>query len=153
MPLYDATCGEHGTFETLAKVGAPIVCPTCGKEARREVSLPAKTATLWSGGWRSGLNGSGFYSASAGQHVSDLREEERIMNSRGKINVKDLGGEAFEDSFIAGKQQERKEHEALAATWKANLTAFGGDKVRAMTETFPAKAMLEQANAHDSKET
>jgi hypothetical protein len=152
MPLYDATCREHGTFEVLAKAGAPILC-VCGAEAQRELSAPAKMATLWSGGWRQGLGGDGFFSHSAGQRVSDKREEERIMHSRGKINVKDLGGEAFEASFVAGKQREKREHDALVATYTDNLKTFGGDKTRAVTETFPAKAMLEQAATHDAKES
>lgn len=146
MPLYDFKCEDHGQWETLAKFDEQKPCPVCGTPGVRMVSLPAKMATLWSAGWNSGLSGNGFYSYSAGQQVSDKREEERIMRSRGKINVKDLGGEAFEDSFMSKKQTERKEHEALTATWKDNLTKFGGDKVRAMTETFPAHKMLEQSS-------
>lgn len=152
MPLYDFKCTEHGQWETLAKFDEVKPCPVCGTPGVRMVSLPAKMATLWNAGWNSGLGGSGFYSHSVGGRVSDKREEESIMKSRGCVNVKDLGGEAFEDSFMSAKRTERKEHEALAATWKDNLKKFGGDKVRAMTETFPAKAMLEQAHAHDAKE-
>lgn len=146
MPIYDFKCEEHGQWEALAKFDEQKPCPVCGTEGVRMISLPAKMATLWNAGWNSGLGSNGFYSYSAGQRVSDKREEERIMRSRGKINVKDLGGEAFEDSFMAAKQTERKEHEALASTWKDNLTKFGGDKVRAMTETFPAHKMLEQSS-------
>lgn len=152
MPLYDFKCENHGQWETLAKFDEQKPCPVCGTPGVRMVSLPAKMATLWSAGWNSGLSGNGFYSYSAGQRVSDRREEERIMKSRGFVNVKDLGGEAFEDSFMAAKQTERKEHEALARTWTDNLKKFDGDKTRAMTETFPAKQMLEQAHAHDAKE-
>lgn len=146
MPIYDFECEEHGVWETLAKYNEPKPCPVCGMPGVRMVSLPAKMSTLWNAGWNSGLSNNGFYSHSAGQRVSDKREEERIMRARGKINVKDLGGEAFEDSYIAGKQRERREHEALTATWKDNLAKFGGDKVRAMTETFPASKMLEQSS-------
>jgi hypothetical protein len=38
----------------------------------------------------------------------------------------------------------------MSKTYRANLAKFDGDKVRAVSETFPAHAMLEQAAAHDA---
>jgi|TARA_R110000868_G_scaffold175321_1_gene412295 putative FmdB family regulatory protein len=150
MPIYDFRCEQHGTWETLAKFDEVKPCPVCETPGVRLVSMPAKMATLWNAGWNSGLGGNGFFSYSAGQRVSSQREEERIMNARGKINIKDLGGDAFEDSFIAGKQRERDDHEKLVTTYQNNLKAAGGDKLRAVTETFPAHEMLKQAHAHDA---
>lgn len=68
------------------------------------------------------------------------------MNAKGFVNIKDLGGDSFEDSFIANAHREREAHEATLSRFNENVTAFGGDKIRAMTETFPAKEMLEQSN-------
>ena len=151
MPLYSARCSEHGDFDALVKWDEVIPCPTCGLVSKRLVSMPAKTATLWTGGWRQGLSGSGFWSHSVGGRVSDKRDEERIMRSRGKVNVKDLGGEAFEDSFMSAKRREANELDATARTYTDNLQKFGGDKARAVVETFPAKQMLAEAAAHDTK--
>lgn len=151
MPLYDAVCPQHGKFEALAKWDATITCRQCGAESKRMVSIPAKTATLWNSGWNSGLEGSGFYSYSAGQHVTNKREEERIMKSRGFINEKDLGGENFYNDYMTAKKNERDELDATAKTYRDNLQKYDGDKIRAVTETFPAHEMLKQAAEYDAK--
>lgn len=147
MPLYDYRCEEHGKWEALAKFDdASKPCPVCATPSVRMISMPAKMATLWNGGWNSGLSNTGFFSTSAGQRVSDKREEERIMRSRGFINEKDLGGEVFHERMVAKARDDRAEGEATAKAWKENLAKFGGDKVRAVTETFPAHKMLEQSS-------
>jgi putative FmdB family regulatory protein len=151
MPLYDAVCPQHGKFEALAKWDATITCRQCGAESKRMVSIPAKTATLWNSGWNSGLEGSGFYSYSAGQHVTNKREEERIMKSRGFINEKDLGGENFYNDYMTEKKNERDELDATAKTYRDNLQKYDGDKIRAVTETFPEHEMLKKAYEHDAK--
>lgn len=149
MPLYDAVCPQHGKFEALAKWDATITCRQCGAESKRLVSVPAKTATLWNAGWNSGLSNNGFYSYSAGQQVSNKREEEKIMRSRGYINEKDLGGENFYNDYMTEKKNERDALDATAKTYRENLAKFDGDKVRAVTETFPAHEMLKQAHEYD----
>lgn len=151
MPLYDAVCPQHGKFEALAKWDATITCRQCGAESRRMVSVPAKTATLWNAGWNSGLSNNGFFSYSAGQQVANKREEEAIMRSRGYINEKDLGGENFYNDYMTEKKNERDALDATSKTYRENLKKFDGDKVRAVTETFPAHEMLKQAAEHDSK--
>ena len=150
MPLYDAVCPQHGKFETLAKWDAPIQCKQCGTESKRLVSVPAKTATLWNSGWNSGLSNNGFYSYSAGQRVSNAREEENIMKSRGYINEKDLGGENFYNDYMSKAKNDRDNLDAMSTTYRDNLKRFDGDKVRAVTETFPAHEMLKQAAEHDA---
>jgi putative FmdB family regulatory protein len=152
MPLYDFRCEEHGRWEVLAKVNETRACPSCGVEGVRMISLPAKTASLWGTDWRKGLGGSGFFSPSAGQRVTDKREEESIMRSRGFINEKDLGGEVFYERQISRIHDEHKAADTMAKTYTDNLKKFDGDKMRAVTETFPAQQMLEQAHAHDAKE-
>ena len=151
MPLYDAVCPQHGKFETLAKWDAPIQCKQCGTESKRLVSVPAKTATLWNSGWNSGLSNNGFYSYSAGQRVSNAREEENIMKSRGYINEKDLGGENFYNDYMSKAKNDRDNLDAMSTTYRDNLKKFDGDKVRAVSETFPAHEMLKQAAEHDAK--
>lgn len=151
MPIYDAVCPEHGKFEVLAKWDATILCKQCGAESKRMVSVPAKTATLWNSGWNSGLSNNGFFSYSAGQQVSNKREEEKIMRSRGYVNEKDLGGNDFYESYTESKKEENRKLDAEAARYRDNLAKFDGDKVRAVTETWNAKDMLKQAAEHDAK--
>jgi putative FmdB family regulatory protein len=150
MPLYDVRCEEHGRFEVLAKWDEAVACRTCGAACHRLMSAPARTATLWNAGWNSGLSNNGFYSYSAGQKVSDKREEETIMRSRGFVNEKDLGGDSFYDQYMNDAKADRDGLDAEAARYRGNLQKFDGDKVRAVTETWNAKDMLEQAAAHDA---
>ena len=150
MPLYDAVCPQHGKFETIARWDATIQCKQCGTDSKRLISAPAKTATLWNSGWNSGLSNNGFYSYSAGQRVSNAREEETIMTSRGFVNEKDLGGENFYNDYMTRAKNDHDNLDAMSTTYRDNLKRFDGDKVRAVTETFPAHEMLKQAAEHDA---
>lgn len=156
MPCYEYKCDTCGgvsdhfmSWQRSQEV--EVVCGKCDVPKRRLISLPAKTATLWNSGWNSGLQGSGFYSPSVGGMVGNKREEERIMRSRGYINEKDLGGENFYNDYMTEKKNERDQLDATSKTYRENLDKFGGDKIRAVTETFPAHEMLKQAAEHDAK--
>jgi hypothetical protein len=127
-----------------------LPCPKCSQPGVKLVSMPAKTASLWNARWNEGLSNTGFYSISAGQQVCDKRQEEQIMNSRGYINEKDLGGDGFNDTKHQSIKDDVAKLEADAARYRSNLAKFEGDKVRAVSETFPAKQMLAEAAAHDS---
>jgi putative FmdB family regulatory protein len=150
MPIYDFVCKEHGEWEALVKWAQGSKCPECGVAGAQKVSMPAKMTTLWNAGWNSGLSGNGFFSPSAGHRVANKREEEKIMNARGFVNEKDVGGEAMHDTLVSRKLDEKKQLDATANLYRENLKKFDGDKVMAVTETFPAKQMLEQAHAHDA---
>jgi hypothetical protein len=73
------------------------------------------------------------------------------MRSRGYINESDLGGDSFYDSYMSKAKNDRDGLDATARTYTDNLQKFGGDKARAVVETFPAKQMLADAAAHDAK--
>lgn len=153
MPLRDFRCPQHGKFEDLvAYAVTDMPCPQCSQMSKVLLSAPARTGTLWNAGWNSGLSNNGFYSYSAGQQVSSKREEETIMHSRGFINEKDLGGDSFYDKYMNDAKADRDKLDATAAAYRRNLKAFEGDKVRAVSETFPAHEMLEQAAAYDAAE-
>lgn len=156
MPIYEYKCDKCGaqsdhfmSFQRSQEVD--VVCVACDLPKRKMISLTAKTATLWNSGWNSGLSNNGFYSYSAGQQVANKREEEQIMRSRGYVNEKDLGGENFYHDYMSKKKEERAELDKTATTYRENLKKFDGDKVRAVTETFPAHEMLKQAAEHDAK--
>lgn len=150
MPIYDFKCDDHGEWEALVKWAQGSKCPVCGVPGIQQVSMPARMTTLWNAGWNAGLSNNGFFSHSAGHRVSDKREEERIMNARGFVNEKDVGGEAMHDTLASRKIDEKKQLDATASLYRENLKKFDGDKTMAVTETFPAKLMLEQAHAHDA---
>jgi hypothetical protein len=153
MPLRDFRCPQHGKFEDLvAYAVTDMPCPQCSQMSKVLLSAPARTGTLWNAGWNSGLSANGFYSYSAGRQVADKREEEKIMNSRGFVNEKDLGGDSFYDQYMNDAKTDRDKLDATAAAYRGNLKKFEGDKVRAVSETFPAHEMLEQAAAHDAAE-
>jgi putative FmdB family regulatory protein len=150
MPIYDFKCDDHGEWEALVKWAQGSKCPVCGVPGVQQVSMPARMTTLWNAGWNAGLSNNGFFSHSAGHRVSDKREEERIMNARGFVNEKDAGGEAMHDTLASRKIDEKKQLDATASLYRENLKKFDGDKTMAVTETFPAPLMLEQAHAHDA---
>ena len=127
-----------------------LPCPKCSQPGVKLISMPAKTATLWNARWNEGLSNTGFFSYSAGQQVCDKRQEEEIMRKRGFINEKDLGGDAWNDSKSQSIKDDAAKLEADAARYRSNLAKFGGDKVKAVEETFPAKQMLAEAAAHDA---
>jgi len=112
---------------------------------KRLVSMPAKTQSLWSGGWRKGLSSDGFFSPSVGGRVSSKREEEKIMNARGFIREADLGGEQFYERQTAKQYEEKEKHDKTAARYRQNLKDFGGDKMKAVEHKFPAHEMLAQS--------
>lgn len=152
IPLYDFYCDTDGeVFETIAsRETTTIPCARCGGPTRRLISAPAKTATLWNSGWNSGLSNNGFYSYSAGHRVANKREEETIMKSRGFVNEKDLGGENFYNDYMTKAKNDHDNLDSMSTTYRDNLKKFDGDKVRAVTETFPAHEMLKQAAEHDA---
>lgn len=150
MPIYDFKCNDHGEWEALVKWAQGSKCPVCDVPGVQQVSMPARMTTLWNAGWNAGLSNNGFFSHSAGHRVSDKREEERIMNARGFVNEKDAGGEAMHDTLASRKIDEKKQLDATASLYRENLKRFDGDKVMAVTETFPAREMLEQAHAYDA---
>lgn len=151
MPIYEFCCAEHGRFDDLVPMGQMThACPQCSQQSVKLVSMPAKTATLWNSRWNEGLASTGFHSYSAGQQVCDKRQEEEIMRKRGFINEKDLGGDSWHETKSQAIIDDKNKLEADAARYRANLVKFDGDKVLAVSETFKAKDMLAEAEAHDS---
>jgi len=151
LPIYEFACAEHGRFDDLVPMGQLThACPQCSQQSVKLVSMPAKTATLWNSRWNEGLASTGFHSYSVGGQVCDKRQEEEIMKKRGFINEKDLGGDSWHETKSQAIIDDKNKLEADAARYRANLVKFDGDKVLAVSETFKAKDMLAEAEAHDS---
>lgn len=122
-----------------------IICETCHIVMIKMISLPAKTAGLWDGGWRNGMSGAGYFSPSLGTHVSSQHEERKIMEKKGFIAESDMGA-GYIDSHIQKQNEEAERQEKITKTYVDNLQKFGGDKIKAVTETFPAHEMLKGDN-------
>jgi len=109
---------------------------------RKMVSLPAKTASLWNSGWNKGLDGQGVYSVALGKKVHSRREEAKILEDKGFVSETDLAPHWWEDQQ-AKKMEKIKEQDRLTNLYNSKVTEYGGDKVRAMTETFTTEACLD----------
>ena len=146
MPIYDFCCTQCGVKEEkilkISERDKEVICSQCHIVMRRAVSLPAKTATLWNDGWNSGLSGQGIYSHALGKKVHSRREEENIMKAKGFVGEKDLAPHWWEDQQEK-KRQKLAEQDKLTETYNSKVSEYGGDKIRAMTETFTTEACLD----------
>jgi len=149
MPCYERMCplcgGEKEVILRMSERDKEIICETCHIVMIKKISLPAKTAGLWDGGWRNGMSGAGFFSPSLGTHVSSPSEERKIMESRGFVAESDMG-KGFIDDHIQKQNDRAERQDRINKTYLDNLNKFGGDKVKAVTETFPAEQMLKGDN-------
>lgn len=109
---------------------------------RKMVSLPAKTASLWNSGWNKGLDGQGVYSVALGKKVHSRREEAKILEAKGFVSEADLAPHWWEDQQ-AKKLEKIVEQDRLTNLYNSKVTEYGGDKIRAMTETFTTEACLD----------
>ena len=145
MPIYERQCLICGLHDEvilkLSEKDSEIICSHCHVVMVPYIGLPAKTASLWTGGWNAGLSSTGFFSPSVGAKVSSKREEARIMEKKGFVAESDIGSDRIE-RLESKAAEERAKADAIAATYKDNLQRFGGDKIKAVTETFPAHEML-----------
>jgi len=141
MPIYErwcARCGGHK--ELILKMenrDQEVICDSCHIVMTKILSVPAFTPSSWGADWRAGLSGSSIQSTALGRPVASRKEEEAIMRDRGFVPESDLGSH-FIDDFNAKRREAVIEQDKVNATYHQNLKAFGGDKIKAMTETFPA---------------
>jgi hypothetical protein len=105
-------------------------------------SVVAKTASLWNDGWNSGLDGQGVYSQALGKKVHSRREEAKILEAKGFVSEADLAPHWWEDQQ-AKKLEKIKEQDRLTDTYNSKVAEYGGDKIRAMTETFTTEKCLD----------
>jgi hypothetical protein len=148
MPLHDFKClvcnGIKEKFLKSRSGEVEVICDKCHIVMVKQISLPAKTATLWNDGWNSGLSGQGIYSQALGKKVHSRREEAKIMESRGFVSERDLGSH-FIDDMMEKQKREKEKEDAISQRWLDNVKKFNGDKEQACVETFPAHEMLAQS--------
>ena len=146
MPLFDFKCMSCGNVEEKflkSRDGSvEVVCVTCDIIMKKLPPLLAKTSTLWNAGWNAGLEGQGFHSHALGKKVHSKREEAKILEAKGFVSESDLAPHWWEDQQ-AKKLDKLKEQDRLTDTYNSKVTEYGGDKIRAMTETFTTEACLD----------
>jgi len=146
MPIYEYKCPQCGGYEELflhmRDCSKEIVCKSCTIVMKKLPPLLAKTSTLWNGGWNAGLEGQGFHSHALGKKVHSKREEAKILEAKGFVSESDLAPHWWEDQQ-AKKLDKLKEQDKLTDTYNSKVTEYGGDKIRAMTETFTTEACLD----------
>ena len=147
MPIYERTCircgGHKEVILKMSERDSEVICETCHIVMVKKVTIPARTAGLWDAGWKEGLSGAGYYSPSLGRVVSSKTQERKIMEKAGFVAESDMG-KGFIDNEIRKKNEAAEKQDKINATYIQNLQKFGGDKVKAVTETFPAHEMLAQ---------
>ena len=145
MPLYSWKCARDGFEEELLmsydrSKKVEVICPHCSDAMIKIMSMPAKTASLWSGNWTEGMSHT-YFSKALGRQVSSKREEERILNANGFVAESDLG-----EGWIEKKQAEVRERankqDKKAEIYKKTLEETG-DEIKAITEAFPAHECLD----------
>ena len=114
-----------------------VICEGCHIVMQKIISVPAYTPSSWGVDWRAGLSGSSIHSVALGRPVASRKEEEAIMRDRGFIPESELGSH-FIDDFNEKRRAAVIEQDKVNDTYQANLKAFGGDKIKAISETFPA---------------
>lgn len=149
MPIYSRVCplcgGEEEVILKMSERDKEIICKTCHIVMIKMVTVPAKTPGLWDGGWKEGLTGAGYFSPSLGKHVSSKHQERKIMESKGFVAESDMG-KGFIDNHIQKQNERAEKQDKINKTYLDNLKKHGGDKIKAVTETFPAEQMLKEAN-------
>lgn len=147
MPIYEREClvcsGVKEVILRISERDSEIICNSCHVVMVKRFSMPAKTAGMWASDWRDGMSGAGYYSPSLGKTVGSSYHERKIMESKGFIAESDMAP-GFIDKHIEKKAEEAAKAERVSQTYIDNLTKFGGDKIRAVSETFPAHEMLQE---------
>jgi len=158
MPIYARKCpncgGSKEIFLHMSQRDSEVICEECHIVMKKVVTAPAKTATLWNDGWNAGLSGQGIFSKALGRNVANKREEEKILAKAGFVSESELGTHFFEDK-MQEKMQKEAAQDALTAEYNSKIAEYGGDKVRAMTETFTPERCLsgELDKVYDDKIT
>ncbi len=145
MPIYARQCIQCGQkkelFLKMHERDIEVICEKCHLVMRKEVTAPAKTATLWNAGWNAGLDGCGVFSKALGSKVANRREEEKILESKGFISESELGQHWFEDNQ-AKMSEKWKAQDALSDNYK-KMIAEGHSPETAISETFTAEKCLD----------
>jgi|TARA_R100001530_G_scaffold134174_1_gene108550 hypothetical protein len=123
----------------------------CGGALSKCLGSFAKTPSRW--GDETGKYGvNGMFSPGLGRYVTNRREEEKIMRSMGKIPESDMGKHYIQDKIEEERVKEEKITKNLN-TYREKVQQYGNTeegKIKAITETLPAKEMLKEAKQQEA---
>lgn len=146
MPIYEVMCWTcRKVEEVISRFEDPTSeCPMCGRERKRLVSAPAKTAMKWGECWGAqGVNGT--YDRGLGATYYTSMERDAICRAKGLVPLSEAGGDAFIEKRISTEIEVKAQQDKVMQTYLDKLDTYGGSKqaeVRAMEETFPANDCL-----------
>lgn len=138
MALREYVTDDGQKVETLIREYPPpeTIMLADGRTARRVLSLPARTQSLWGDTTQTQR-----YDRGLGRWVSGDREAARIAKERGLVNHRELGDEhdvdQMYDSWVSTATAHAKAEAAEQTEYATNLKKYDGDAVRAVEETWP----------------
>lgn len=134
MPLFEFRCSRGHSHDELHKYPPPetVKCDKCRCKARKQVSMPQKTAGKW------GDTGAKFISAFGKEMTSSQADAE--ARKRGLVHEADLPRH-FIDDRLDKEWQDARQHDATMEKFKGLKKAHDGDASRAWSETFSVDEM------------
>lgn len=112
--------------------------------------MPSRTAASW-GDTQWGINGK--FDPGLGRNVSSYKEQDKLLRERGLIRESELGTHFYAD-YTQKQKNEKQRMDDIATQYHNAVLSHGDDPerhIKAATETFPAKQMLEEAHQHEVK--
>ena len=146
MPMHDYQCSvcsrrTEELFRAQDTVTDTIDCEYCGEEASKVISPHADMNRMWAGQAGTGGGVNGYFDRGLGCRVHSEFEADKIAESRGLVRESDYA-KHFTEDFTEKRKAEVAEQDKVNQRYTDNVKKFGGDKVKAVTETFKAKDCL-----------
>lgn len=146
MPMHDYQCSNcncktEELFRSQDTVLDIVECEHCGREASKIISPHADMNRMWAGQAGTGGGVNGYMDRGLGCRVHSEHEADKIAESRGLVREQDYKPH-FIDDFISDRKEKVAEQDKVNTSYQDNIKKFGGDKVKAITETFNAKDCL-----------
>ena len=134
MPIYEYTCKRGHQHDELHKYPPPetVKCNQCRCNAKKQVSMPQKTAGRW------GDTG-GKYIPAFGK-VLTPHQAAAEAKKRGLVHESDLPS-GYIDSKLNKEWDDARAHDATMAKFKELKKTHNGDASRAWAETFSVDEM------------
>lgn len=134
MPIYEFRCSRGHSHDELHKYPPPetVKCDKCRCKARKQVSMPQKTAGKW------GDTSAKFISAFGKEMTSSQAAAE--AKKRGLVHEADLPKHFIEDR-LDKEWQDARQHDATMEKFKELKKTHDGDASRAWSETFSVDEM------------
>ncbi len=147
MPMYEYACHKCKIYKEILQSITKMEtegcsCKRCGSKMEKLVSLPAKTPSLWNGGWTDGLSGYAQYDRGLGMTIYSETHRDKVLAERGLVRESDVG-EDFIDRRISQMSDKKEKCDALDKRFDDAMDKFDGDYRLAQEEAMPAQEILQ----------